>query len=329
MTIFHEIYGVYFRIVRELLRHKRLKDSDVTNFIWNEGFQESVMFLPQKILPPKQQSPEEEPADWGLFRRNANGTISPVTKYDPPCPLTILQKRWLRTRLDDPRMGLFLSGEEREQLRAQLDGIEPLYTPEMLRFTDQCKDGDPYEDPQYQQHFRDVLTAAQNREIMSVTYYSGKNNVRNVAAVPFCIEYSEKDDKIRVFCVEFKGHKENRVSVLNLARIRSLERTGKKYRGSIRPQRIFSHECKSVTVRVTPERNAVERFLMEFASYRKDTQRDAETEVITVKFYYNRNDETEILIRLLSYGPMLEILSPPEFRAQAAERIRRQCELLK
>ena len=83
-----------------------------------------------------------------------------------------------------------------------------------------------------------------------------------------------------------------------------------------------------MTVRVTTERNAVERFLMEFASYEKHTERDVETGTLTVQLYYDKQDETELLIQLLSFGPVLEILGPPDFRAQAADRVLRQYEML-
>ncbi len=66
---------------------------------------------------------------------------------------------------------------------------------------------------------------------------------------------------------------------------------------------------------------------MEFVSYEKRTERDTDNGSITVKLWYDQQDKTELLIRFLSFGPVLEILSPTDFRAKAAERIRKQCEL--
>ena len=81
-------------------------------------------------------------------------------------------------------------------------------------------------------------------------------------------------------------------------------------------------------IRVTTERNAVERFFMEFASYEKRAERDLETGNCTVKLWYDKQDETELLIRLLSFGPVIEILGPADFRRQAAERVKRQWEMI-
>jgi hypothetical protein len=107
-------------------------------------------------------------------------------------------------------------------------------------------------------------------------------------------------------------------------------RIKQQYTQEIQPEQWFAKmRCKEpVEVRVQPERNAVERFLMEFASYEKRVERDSETGCITVKLWYDRQDETELLIQLLGFGPVLEILSPTDFRAKAAERIRRQCEII-
>ena len=53
-----------------------------------------------------------------------------------------------------------------------------------------------------------------------------------------------------------------------------------------------------------------------------------ETGKCNVKLLYDRADETEVLIRLLSFGPVLEIISPQDMRNKAAERVKRQMELL-
>lgn len=79
---------------------------------------------------------------------------------------------------------------------------------------------------------------------------------------------------------------------------------------------------------VTTERNGVERFMLEFASYEKHTVRNLETGEYNVELWYDQQDETELLIQLLSFGPVIEILGPEKLREQAKQRIKRQAELL-
>jgi predicted DNA-binding transcriptional regulator YafY len=81
-------------------------------------------------------------------------------------------------------------------------------------------------------------------------------------------------------------------------------------------------------IRVTDERRGFERFMNEFASLEKHTETNTETGEHIVKLWYDKNDETELLIQLLSFGPVIEILSPPPLREKARERISRQFALL-
>ncbi len=323
MTVFHEIYGRYFRIVRQLLCHTTLTEREVQETVRREGFRDTILFLPQKLLP------QPDGSDWELLHQNTDGTLSPVTKDTPPQPLSLLQKRWLRTRLDDPRMGLFLSAAEMDALRGRLDDVKPLYPPEIMRYSDQFADGDAFTDAEYQKMFREILTAIRCRNILHLTYESGHQRVLKLHVIPFRLEYSEKNDKLRVYCQEPRRGSSSKCMLLNLGRIRSLHRSDTVYPQEIHPERCFKRlRCKEpVTVRIKQERNAVERFMMEFASYEKRTDRDISTGILTVQLWYDVQDETELLIRLLGFGPVLEILSPADFRTQAAERLRRQCEL--
>ncbi|MBR7039436.1 MAG: hypothetical protein IKI21_09335 [Oscillospiraceae bacterium] len=56
MQIFSEIYGAYYRIVSRLAEMGRVTDRDVQRVIEAEGSRETVLFLPQRILPQKDGS---------------------------------------------------------------------------------------------------------------------------------------------------------------------------------------------------------------------------------------------------------------------------------
>ena len=44
---------------------------------------------------------------------------------------------------------------------------------------------------------------------------------------------------------------------------------------------------------------------------------------------YDSYDETELVIRVLSFGPMVKVLEPESFRERIRERIAGQIELMK
>lgn len=323
MTLFHELYGIYFRITGKLLSHRQLTEQEVRKTIQKDGFRDSVLVLPKKLLPQKDGS------DWGLLRRTKDGTLTPVTKHPPQPLLTTLQKRWLQACLDDPRMALFLNEAERTQLRERLH-VKPLFSASQMHITDQYTDGDHYADEHCQQIFRQLTEAVRKQEILHIRYLSGRGRRLRIRCVPVKLEYSERNDKFRVYCMDLRGKRSGGSLILNLGRICSVQNTGEFRDPPIPEERIFRKlRCKEpVTVCVIPERNAVERFLMEFASYEKRTERDTGTGCCTVRLWYDRQDETELLIRLLSYGPMLKILAPPDFRKKAAERVQKQYTLL-
>ena len=60
------------------------------------------------------------------------------------------------------------------------------------------------------------------------------------------------------------------------------------------------------------ERNALERVLMHFAHFEKQVKKIDERKY-QVTLYYDKEDETEILIRILSFGPMLRVVKPVAF----------------
>ena len=77
MTIFHEIYGAYYRITARLLRRGRITRQDIADVTAQEGFRDSMLFLPQKLIP------QADGSDWGLLRETADGAFEPVTKHLP------------------------------------------------------------------------------------------------------------------------------------------------------------------------------------------------------------------------------------------------------
>ena len=323
MTFFHEMYGRYFRIVSVLLRRESCTEAEIRALIVAEGFGESVLFLPQKLIP------QADGSDWGLLRRTANGRLEPVTRHLPMMPVTAVQKRWLRAKLNDPRLRLFLDDTAFAALSETLRDVPPLYLPEWFRFPDRFSDGDPYTQNTYRAHFRTVLQAVHARKPLAVRFRSGRGAEIYMHCMPLYLEYSAKNDKFRLCCIQIRNGQMKDRRLINLGRIEGVRPAETEITPTQEsPEAYFaSRRCQEpVVVRVTEERNGVERFLMEFAPYQKQTERDPETGTVTVQLWYDKLDETELLIRLLSFGPVLEILGPPAFRQQAADRIARQYE---
>ncbi len=322
MNIFSEIYGTYFRIAAKLLENEITDEKCIHDTVLRDGFRDSVLFLPQKLIPGGE--------DWGLFRREKDNTLRRITKKAPVKVLTKLQKMWLKAKLSDPRIRLFLEDEVIEDLMEKLTGVKPLYRHEHFRLTDRHADRDDYSDEKYIANFRAALDAVKKRKIVDISFVSGHGKRVSGRFVLLKIEFSPKNGKFRAYCYRLSNDKIRSSGLINIGRIDTITDTGRIFRTPVSMDDYFnSRKCSApAVIRVTNERNGVERFMLEFAPYEKHTVRDLETGQYTVELWYDQQDETELLIMLLSFGPVIEILGPDKLRAQAKERLTRQYELL-
>ena len=322
MNIFSEIYGTYFRIAAKLLENEVTDEKTVRENVLRNGFRDSVLFLPQKLIPGAE--------DWGLFRRASDNTFRRITKKAPLKVLTKLQKMWLKAKLSDPRIRLFLEEDTIAGLEKELSDIKPLYRHDHFRLTDRHADHDNYSDEKYISNFRAALDAVKNRRIVDISFMSGHGKRVSGRFVMLKIEFSPKNGKFRAYCYRLSKDKIRNSGLINIGRIYEINDTGRVFRTPVYMDDYFrSRKCSTpAVIRVTDERNGVERFMLEFAPYEKHTVRDLETGQYTVEMWYDEQDETELLIMLLSFGPVIEILGPEKLRKQAKERLMRQYELL-
>ena len=67
----------------------------------------------------------------------------------------------------------------------------------------------------------------------------------------------------------------------------------------------------------------MERVLLHFAHFKKQVERlDGTSYKVLVT--YEKDDETEVLIRILSFGPMIRVTGPDSFVDLIKDRLRKQ-----
>lgn len=64
-------------------------------------------------------------------------------------------------------------------------------------------------------------------------------------------------------------------------------------------------------------------------SYLKKETRKTGDDKYEVTLFCDKDDESEMIIRILSFGYLVKVVSPDSFRRSVAERIRRQIELFR
>lgn len=296
--IFNEIYSVYYNTVAKIITSiiNGKNDEKTINRIINENaFGDSVLTILPSIKSEK----------WQIIKKDMTTPI----KHIPTMPLTIIQKQWLKAISLDPRIKLF------EIKFEGLEEIEPLFTSSDYYVYDKYGDGDPYEDELYIERFRTILSAIKERKLLEIQMVNRKGDTVSMTVVPERLEYSEKDDKFRLF-----GTGSRYAQIINLARITKCKISNvAEYKAS--NVAMESKDC--ITLRIIDERNALERVLMHFAHFEKRVERrDKNNYLIHIK--YNKSDETEMVIRILSFGPMVEVIEPDEFRQLIIARLKSQ-----
>ena len=188
--------------------------------------------------------------------------------------------------------------------------------------------GDDYSNISYKSNFLYVLKAIQNKKVLLIDYTTSKNKRVIGYFQPLRLEYSLKNDKFRLFTAKLHNN-EFKYYILNISGINNVSVSNKSWVDSVSISGFFKFRksLEPITVKVINERNGINRFMMEFACYEKYTEYDNQNDTITSQIWYDTQTETELLIRLLSFGPVLEIVSPKKVREQAKQRIKKQFEL--
>ena len=81
-------------------------------------------------------------------------------------------------------------------------------------------------------------------------------------------------------------------------------------------------------VLLSTEANALERFMLEFQTYRKTSEYNSKTKQYLVKIWYLKADYAEMISKLLRFGKTIEVISPVFIRQKIEDRIFRQYQLL-
>ena len=310
--LFSEIYSAYYNTVASIIScsQQGKLDSDLLFKIVKESaFPESFMTIGSAL----------ETGKWPLIKKDYSTNIQNL----PTMPLSILQERWLKALCNDKRIRLFVDNEVLTKLRLKLKDVEPLFTDNDYYLYDKYSDGDPYDDSEYIKNFRTVLEAIHQKKIISVEYTGRFGQQKRFTCAPYKIEYSEKDDKFRII-----SKVKNRHSILNIARINSCELTENSKVDDISDEDLPYNRRTTVTLEIYDERKALERVMLAFAHFEKSAVQISD-DVYQLTLNYDSFDETELVVRVLSFGPMVKVLEPESFRNLIQERISKQIELMK
>lgn len=299
--IFNEIYGAYYNAVCEIIKEslkKPLSTQDLRRLVEKHAFKESAPLL----------IPQIKNEEWKLIKKDGTTPL----KNPPTLPLTTLQKRWLRSVMLDPRIKLFIDTPEEI-----LPEVEPLFMPEDVVLYDKYENGDNFTSKDYINNFRAILNAILEKKCLIINMTKKNGCFSKVLVRPIRLEFSEKDDKFRLIA---EGCSFART--INLSSVISCEATDKTVK-----RQSPKKETESLVLQVKDQRNALERVMLHLAHFKKTATLD-EGDTYQVTIEYSKADEAELLIRILSFGHLVRVISPSSFALLIKERIDKQIELL-
>lgn len=301
--LFHEIYGCYYNAVAGILSSAvsgTLTETGIKEIITRNAFSESIL----TILPALEQE------HWQLL----DSSLQTPLKHIPTLPLSILELRWLKAVSLDSRIRLFQQEYEFLMKLASSD-IPPLFTPSDYVNFDQYADGDPYDEEHYINIFHTILTALRTHKKLKVRYFGKKGIYRTFFCSPIRLEYSEKDDKFRLLVDGCRF-----TDIINVGRIDSCELLTEE--ADIR-NHVSKTNSSYFILELEDRRNALERVMLHFAHFEKEAMRLSDDRY-QVKIRFNHEDETELVIRVLSFGPLIKVTEPDSFVDLIKERLIQQ-----
>ena len=296
--IFSELYSAYYNaiasIIAEVIEGEH-SEKELQKVVAERAFGESVLTIMPSFKSEK----------WQLVHPD----LTTALEHKPTMPLTTLQKQWLKAITLDPRMKLF--GVE----IPGLEGVEPLFTQEDYHVYDKYSDGDPFEDEEYIRQFRVILEAMRKGTQIKFEMTNRFGKPMFIRCHPVRLEYSEKDDKFRLVTAGWRS-----VSTVNLAKMRAcVHYTGEKPLDNEEREKQYD----IIVLKVTDERNALERVMLHFAHFEKQAEKlDKNTYLLKIK--YAHDDEPEMVIRILSFGPLVEVIGSENFKKLVIEKLKKQ-----
>lgn len=292
IMIFDEIYSVYYNTLNKLLAlaiEEELDEHTFRQVINDNAYDESISLIEKEISNEK----------WNILTKDF---YTPINN-SPKSEITTLQRRFLKTISNDPRFKLFSDIEYND--------IEPLYNINDIIYFDKFNSSDDFTNPDYINNFRTIIKTIKAKGSCYITFTTGKGIKRRVFLIPQKIEYSKKDDKFRILSNKY---------TINFSSIINIEIAEKK--------RTRRHYIKKETIEVIiyDQRYALERSMIAFSGFEKETEK-IDDKVYKMKLTYHKEDQTELLIRILSFGPMLKVVSPSSFVNLIIERLEMQKKL--
>jgi predicted DNA-binding transcriptional regulator YafY len=302
-------------------REAEITLKDINSIVAQYGFSESSIYFTPDII--------SQNGDGYNLLKDSGSSYSSILKSDPVKYLTNLQKSFIKSILSDKKICLFLEDHMLKELQDALADTPQLFNVDDIVFRETASDGDNFSAPAYISNFKKILMAIKSNRALIVCFNNSRGERKTMKLMPYKLEYGIRDDKFRLCGVSIYNEKGNSYVKLNLARILSITMPNQSFDFDFEAFIAAKRKAEPIEIEVYDFRNGFERVFIGLSNYERISSYHEETGKCIIKLYYTDDDEQELLIQLLSYGPAIKVLGPEGFREKFVDRIRKQHSMLK
>lgn len=324
--LFNEIFGVYYYIISEVILLLCSKDTgrvvpkeqivEVVNKVrkWymNQGgnrtsklsFEEVNWLLENDAFGV---SFEREGKKRTAFKYECS---SDIEFYRDILPLTTLEVRWLKMIIIDSRMKCFLSDEQIEVVKSFIDetypNVDPLPQNAIVYFDRHIVNAS--EKAAERLHIMTFTKAISKKLLVDLSFTTRIGNKINEKFKPIVIEFSKRNNK---FQVQLQSCVNNKFYTVNLPQINYVVVDNEEfdyYQALEEYQEYRNNRERSVQIQFYDVKNMADRILTEFSPWKKYCVYDRETHIYTLEIFYQKDEELDLVIRLMGYGPSIHFV---------------------
>lgn len=257
---------------------------------------------------------------------------SGIEFYRDVVPISKMELCWLKTIIRDSKISLFMSNSEITVINDLLNRYAPTVSTlpmEKVIFFDRFHF--PENNPKRMASVLNaLLKGIRDQKTVYIKYHTMKNRIKIGEFKPIILEFSKRNNRFQGF---FRECGSNRIYTMNVSRIETAYVTETPFDYASAEQALLTYReenAASVTVEFYDVLGIVDRILTEFSPWKKLCSYDSATELYKLTIFYQKQDEVDLVIRLLGYGGNLRFVDKehPIYK-EIQLRMSRQMELIR
>lgn len=252
-----------------------------------------------------------------LVNKDKNGCLKLKSGSKLPVPVTREEKAYLKAILRSKYSRIFFNDDEIEKLISSCSDAPDIPLDDICvsirnerEITDTIRD-----------NIRSVLSSIKEHSEIRYSNKTKNGIMENMSGYPVRIEYSPLYD---LFQVSIWSDSESRPVKVNIHTMYDLELTGNIWKDAKSPVEMMKTKRlkEPVIMKIRNCKNTAARANIMFSTYDTETIKLPDGNSL-MKIYYYSFDEKEIIDRIFSFGPYIQVISPQSVVDKIIERLER------